>query len=769
VKGIVDSPAVDGVNGTALGPRRSLSLIYHRSSSYPTPSSHPKSATATRPKSTPALINHTRGLRAATSTPASLLGPPASLIQAATAASHLRLLPTQLNCGPSRALTHRLSHTSASQMAKGTAKRKAGGDPTTKSTKRAKLATHPVHTERELRSRLKTPAKANNRDVTPDVSNAAAAPDPTGEHVWEIMDGDSRDRLVVGVAAPERLILRLRNRMTDTKETPTYTKKAAEIDWNNADHIGKINKWRNQVFTRDYKFPPLVPRSGWLPYETAYLELLYQKLLLVAASDSTTVLPHSSKIVEAFHKFFDDRDDITDKNGIVQPPLESRTRESITSYIRRKSNDVSKLYAQIKDRQKDKSDNAQVPAITDAEIDAYMLNKTVVAGGAAQAVPAAGAGKGKKPAVAAPVAKKAATARATKAKPVKVQASKTTRKRLPNIVEEDEEMPDAPIGIEPDTVLSKPAIHLDKQTDEQRGEPKQCAHGQQANGLEQPQQSEQLELAPEVSSTRNARNIETALQDIDMVGEDQSGDATIDPPLHTVTPAAATETPEVDIPSQTELPSPPPKKQPAPGKPKGKPRWVKPRETAMVPTPPDVIAKIKALPGITYTELPKSDKEAIERHWDEYNKSHPADKPVVDKWNHQASLDLDERLSRRGAPPIPDQPEDQPQRPDWHTDCVTVSKTEDWHEVSQRKLGAAAVNGLLNAAVVPPLGYGGDLRDLVQSRRLPPREMMLHDASEAAREKMHEAHDKAFITPKGAPKQHNVDHDSDVEDELGGD
>jgi hypothetical protein len=56
--------------------------------------------------------------------------------------------------------------------------------------------------------------------------------------------------------------------------------------------------------------------------------------------------------------------------------------------------------------------------------------------------------------------------------------------------------------------------------------------------------------------------------------------------------------------------------------------------------------------------------------------------------------------------------------------------------------GAPAVNALLNSAIVPPIGYHGDVCAVVRDRALPGDELRLHELSQACREAYHAVHDK---------------------------
>ncbi|KAF3044389.1 hypothetical protein E8E12_010080 [Didymella heteroderae] len=63
-------------------------------------------------------------------------------------------------------------------------------------------------------------------------------------------------------------------------------------------------------------------------------------------------------------------------------------------------------------------------------------------------------------------------------------------------------------------------------------------------------------------------------------------------------------------------------------------------------------------------------------------------------------------------------------------------------EAEERVEGAPAVNALLNAAIVPPAGYHGDVRALVKEQALPEDQLRLHRLSQSALEAYHLAYDK---------------------------
>ena len=62
----------------------------------------------------------------------------------------------------------------------------------------------------------------------------------------------------------------------------------------------------------------------------------------------------------------------------------------------------------------------------------------------------------------------------------------------------------------------------------------------------------------------------------------------------------------------------------------------------------------------------------------------------------------------------------------------------------RRVEGAAAVDALLSTAIVPPLGYNGDIRTLVDGNLLPDDQLMVHHESAVALRVYHKAQDDEY-------------------------
>jgi hypothetical protein len=75
----------------------------------------------------------------------------------------------------------------------------------------------------------------------------------------------------------------------------------SQIDWNDAEHIAKINAWRNQIYGRAGMKAKDV--TMWLPDEEAWFELYYH--LSIAASRSCGMLiPKSKDVLASFNETF---------------------------------------------------------------------------------------------------------------------------------------------------------------------------------------------------------------------------------------------------------------------------------------------------------------------------------------------------------------------------------------------------------------------------------------------------------------------------------
>jgi hypothetical protein len=173
------------------------------------------------------------------------------------------------------------------------------------------------------------------------------------------------------------------------------------------------------------------------------------------------------------------------------------------------------------------------------------------------------------------------------------------------------------------------------------------------------------------------------------------------------------------------------------------------------PQPPHTSSTAAGTENGTISVIPETNKEAIQLHRDEKNK-----RPLDTTWIHEGITDLDRRITKhKGNPKLKSDL--------FHRDRVAKYDTtkEDWHIRSLRENGAAAVNAVLNAADLPPLGYTGDIPHLVKKKLLPNDELVLAESRAAAIQKVWAMRKKEAETymknNTNLPIQRDINVDSD--------
>jgi hypothetical protein len=598
-------------------------------------------------------------------------------------------------------------------------KSEAVAAPTT--AKKVKRGVTPTHSSPQSKTSSKkaganTPVKT--RKAAHLGSKAVKAPDADDQFEWEILDGDKRETLLVGVVAPNRLTLRFRHRTDVSLQVSThkYDKKdEKDIDWNNREHIAEINKWRNQIFVQSMKFPPKVTHIPWAPFETAYLELFHEKLLKAATGKTDSfVAPHDEVIAKAFNEYFEGRDDIRGKNTKLLDPLGTRPKSSVASYQNRKDTDIrglrdqlNKLRPKIK---KSTGDDAWTTTINDAEIEQYIREKAKKVAAAATADDDDDGGEeGEEGEDKNTSSEQSSPPESLAGKAKSSETSARNRK---------------PVRQQP---VRKPTVR--KPTVTKLTSTKQIASEPIAN---KPKADESIAKGPAAT-----------------VVAPKKPAAKVSSIRKPVTPRKLKSDPRTEA---------------KPGQPKGDPRVFRPPETAEVPDHPDVIASLKAQ-SYTWSDIPQSDEEAIEVHRDAQDK-----KPQDNTWVDGAKQDLEDRIERHTTPGF-DLEAFNKDVQEQYTLKGSLINVEDWHEKSARRDGAAAVTALLNTADIPPLGYMGAIRDLHEKRLLSEGELLVADARNVAITKKHEAVERARQMKIGKQsakeelkKQHDVDPQRQRED-----
>jgi hypothetical protein len=285
----------------------------------------------------------------------------------------------------------RKATSSASKSAERT-KRTVAGNTSLHTTQSVSKSTKPVSPAASAHDPTIPPNGANGPLAALPFASVANNPGPStaqtasgdNTYVWEILNGDTRDRLVVNTAATNRLILTFCHRISKQTVKHEYqkekkkVKKLEDIDWNDPEDIREINIWRNHVFHHKMGFPSKVKKYLWCPYETAYLELVYGAIRKAISVKDHAPMPHESIIFERFNAFFDQRGDIKDKNGNLVPPRGVRDLGSLQSYVQRPGNAIRPHREVIKSSLINKIEDAWDPRITDAEIDSHLATRRTV-------------------------------------------------------------------------------------------------------------------------------------------------------------------------------------------------------------------------------------------------------------------------------------------------------------------------------------------------------------------------------------------------------
>ncbi|KAI4938586.1 hypothetical protein J4E85_001027 [Alternaria conjuncta] len=643
-------------------------------------------------------------------------------------------------------------------------KRKGDAVTPPKPAKKAKTGGTPTRTSPRNKTGSETPPATSTgkkpRKPAHPGSKAVKAPDEDANFEWEILDGDERSTLVVGKDQSNRLTLTFHHRHDRNEKDRVFTyerREATDIDWNSKDHIRDINKWRNQIFVQNMKFPPKVTHTPWTPFETAYLELFHEKLLEAATGKTDTfVAPHNEVIYKAFNDYFEDRTDIRDKSGKpIEEGLGTRPPGGLNSYLNRAGTTLRGLrdrMGALKPKlKKSKKEDTWMPDITDDEIAQYI--------------------KGERESAVDPAPAAADDEVNEEEDDDEDQAEDEAEGEDEDQAEEEDDG-----NISDGSTLTTPP-----DTDEELESMEIFEREQQAKRLivklklkpstaskfpgskrptTKPTTTKSTTTkptttkptttkpttsnpAPNTRSTSKATSGRSSTRSSPPPPPEKSTKKT-SPAKKTMTDARkTTETPET-----TEVPEAP--------EPKGKPRWVKPAETAVIPDPPEVFAADKAA-GWKWSAMPKSDEEALELQ----RASKPAGS-VDNTWNHQAIEDLDKRIKRNEKYDF----DHEAFNSDLQEDPFVKKKAarrefEDWHEGHAREKGAAAVTGLLNTADIPPVGYTGDLKDLVTKKQLPEDELVLAESRDAAIKKKDALIERKFRPKKGQLQQRNVMDDSE--------
>jgi hypothetical protein len=143
----------------------------------------------------------------------------------------------------------------------------------------------------------------------------------------------------------------------------------SNIDWNDAEHINKINNWRNQIYGRAGIKSKVV--TTWLPDEELWFELYYH-LSIAESRTRGILLPKTLQVLQAFNQTFVGQI-LQDSHGKSMEPRVERHSNAFAS----KSN---RMCPQLRERLNQcvfgKSGDVFVPVITMKMLRTYKQMKT---------------------------------------------------------------------------------------------------------------------------------------------------------------------------------------------------------------------------------------------------------------------------------------------------------------------------------------------------------------------------------------------------------
>ncbi|KAF2675706.1 hypothetical protein K458DRAFT_397671 [Lentithecium fluviatile CBS 122367] len=190
-----------------------------------------------------------------------------------------------------------------------------------------------------------------------------------------------RQKAVKGEVNVDMLRMLCIDRQTGKKKELHFKKLVhAEIDWNDNDHIAKINSWRNQLYGRaGLKAKAVIM---WVAEEEQYLEL-YFHLIIVQGSKHGLMIPRAKDVLEDFNNFFAGKV-FTNSAGEPYAPRAPRAHNAFVSKMNRV---VLNLKTRLEYMMLGKSGDYYRPVITEAMLDKYielrqeLVNSGVCGGG----------------------------------------------------------------------------------------------------------------------------------------------------------------------------------------------------------------------------------------------------------------------------------------------------------------------------------------------------------------------------------------------------
>ena len=556
-----------------------------------------------------------------------------------------------------------------------------------------------VSDQANTRNASSSAGSEDHSDAGDDADALVQAVERNGDKVWEILDGDERTSMKVGVEAPNRLRLCFRNRNNDEIREFNYKKDDPDairnIDWNSWAYVVTIGKWRTQIFIR-LKFP--VRRLiRWGNEEVMFLTLLHEKMALAAAQTKRISLPTRVAIVQLFMEEYGDAHD----------------RDQVVMRIRRKDNGrLAKLKERLEgDLEPDGGPEYQLP-IAEGELEAYMkIGYVRLAFDPAEY---------ERILEARPEIEEAAKTRKTVDRKQKKSSQKpaTKKTKTSRVVK---------------TRTNRKTRRTNRVVDSDEDEPSESDEGQLIESHEEePIEDDEVEPFNDNQNVQGGEELLHQFRNTQVLDYDHPEPGGHDDALEWVHRSLAP-----DIADYSDIRSGPSRTaHDTHDREEAQKKLLEARKK----WPSTVVGSSAAIETpVEPAQSPDHPQQQPEVQTQEREAS-----PETEDWLGEAYAALYDRIERLEgeihlAHGYTGRNE---QRQFWYIDQDLEYEAED------RVTEAPAVNALLNSAIVPPIGYHGDVHALVRERDLAEDELRLHELSQTAREAYHAAHDKEHADNK---------------------
>jgi hypothetical protein len=174
-----------------------------------------------------------------------------------------------------------------------------------------------------------------------------------------------RTKAYKGKKDPDMLRMLCNDRVTGKRKELHFKKLVhAEIDWNNTDHIAKINSWRNQLYGRAGLKAKHV--CMWNHREEAWLELYYH-LIVVQGSKEGLMIPRAKDVLEDFNQFFMGKVFLSNAGEEMEP----RGARQHNAFVSKMNRVVFHIKTRLEHMMIGKTGDFYRPIITEAMLDKY--------------------------------------------------------------------------------------------------------------------------------------------------------------------------------------------------------------------------------------------------------------------------------------------------------------------------------------------------------------------------------------------------------------